>query len=108
MSHPSKQKGNGFEREIVKLAEQAGLEAKRAWGSNGRSLGFTEDVDCLIEGLKVQAKRRAKIADYIKPCVHVDAQVIRADRDEALAIIRFSDYLELLATIKQLKSHQNG
>jgi len=107
VSHPSKIKGNTFEREIVDLAKSKGLDAQRAWGSNGRALGFTEEVDCVIEGIKVQAKRRAKIADYIKPCVHVDAQVVRADRQEALAIIRLSDYLELLATIKQLKQNTN-
>lgn len=102
MSHPSKVKGNSFEREIVQQAELHGLSAQRAWGSNGRALGYTEEVDCLIENKKVQAKRRKKIADYMKPCVHVDVQVIRGDREEALAIIRFSDYLEMLAKIKQL------
>ena len=35
MSHPSKQKGNRFEREIVDKAKDRGLDAKRAWGSNG-------------------------------------------------------------------------
>ena len=108
MSHPSKIKGNTFEREIVQQAKERGLDAQRAWGSNGRALGYTEEVDCLIEGQKVQAKRRKKIADYMKPCVHVDVQVIRGDREEALAVIRFSDYLDMLATIKQLKRINNG
>lgn len=102
MSHPSKVKGNTFEREIVDLAKQYGLDAQRAWGSNGRALGYTEEVDCLIENKKIQAKRRKKIADYMKPCVHVDVQVIRGDREEALAILRYSDYLEMLSKIKQL------
>ena len=31
MSHPSKQKGNRFEREIVDKAKDRGLDAKRAW-----------------------------------------------------------------------------
>lgn len=97
MSHPSKQKGNGFEREIVKLAEQAGLDAKRAWGSNGLSLGFTEDVDCIVAGLRVQAKRRKKLADYLKPSINVDVQVFREDRGEPLALLRYTDLLEILA-----------
>ena len=100
MSHPSKTKGNNFERELVKLAEEAGLEAKRAWGSNGQSLGYTEDVDCVIDGLTIQAKRRKKIADYLVPSVHVDVQVFRQDRGEPLALIRFKDFLNLLAKSK--------
>lgn len=108
MSHPSKIKGNTFEREIVQQAKERDLDAQRAWGSNGRALGYTEEVDCLIEGQKIQAKRRKKIADYMKPCVHVDVQVIRGDREEALAIIRYNDYLDMLATIKQLKRINNG
>jgi Holliday junction resolvase len=34
MPHPSKRKGNRFERELVKAFEAAGLQAERAWGSN--------------------------------------------------------------------------
>ena len=34
MAHPSKQKGNRFEREIVKLCEIWNVLCKRAWGSN--------------------------------------------------------------------------
>jgi len=33
LSHPSKIKGNKFERELVDLAKKRGLSAKRAWGS---------------------------------------------------------------------------
>ena len=38
MSSPSKRKGNAFERELVNTAKDWGLEAQRAWGSNGQSL----------------------------------------------------------------------
>lgn len=100
MSHPSKIKGNTFEREIVELAKQYGLDAQRAWGSNGRALGFTEEVDCVVDGLKVQAKRRKKIADYLIPSVNVDLHVFRQDRGEPLALIRFKDLLEILAKSK--------
>ena len=45
----SKAKGNRFEREVVKLAKEYGLESKRAWGSDGRSLGLHPEVDITIE-----------------------------------------------------------
>ena len=50
MSHPSKLKGNRLERLVVKMSEEAGLSAKRAYASDGRSLGEAEDVDVLIDG----------------------------------------------------------
>jgi len=104
MSHPSKQKGNRYEREIVKQAQEAGIEAERAWGSNGRALGFHEEVDCLLHvsedlKLRVQAKVRKKIAQHLKPSVFVDMQVIKEDRGESLAVIRYKDLLELLAML---------
>ena len=56
MSHPSKQKGNRFEREIVRLCEIWDIFCKRAWGSNGEALGMHSEVDCLIgDDYKVQA-----------------------------------------------------
>lgn len=105
MSHPSKQKGNRFEREIVDMAKATGLDAQRAWGSNGKALGLTEDVDCVIsygddQKLSVQAKRRKSLASYLKPAVHVDLQVFREDRGDTYALIRLKDLLEILAQCK--------
>ena len=57
MPNRSKEKGNRFERYIVSLCEQADIPAKRAWGSNGMSLGLPEEVDVLIDSdVRVQAK----------------------------------------------------
>ena len=59
MPNRSKEKGNRFERYIVSLCEQADIPAKRAWGSNGMSLGLPEEVDVLIDSdVRVQAKCR--------------------------------------------------
>lgn len=103
MSHPSKQKGNRVERLIVDLAKKHGLDAVRAWGSNGKALGFTEDVDARIANRSMQIKARKSIADYIKPAVHIDAQIIKEDRQEPLAVIRVSDYFEMLAKLQELE-----
>ena len=95
MTHPSKVKGNTYEREIVRLFESSGVECKRAWGSNGQSLGLHEEVDCLAEGdLRIQAKRRKNIAKWLKPSEVVDAVVVREDRGETYIIIRLEEFAD--------------
>lgn len=94
MTHPSKRKGNTFERELVNQAKALGLPAERAYASNGKSLGHGEDVDIVIAGQRIQCKRRKKLADYLVPGDGVDAVAIRQDRGETLVIVRLRDYLE--------------
>ena len=72
MAHPSKQKGNRFEREIVKLCEFWDVLCKRAWGSNGEALGMPK---------------------YLIPSEEVDAVVFKQDRGEVLMLVRFEDWL---------------
>ena len=97
MPSPSKQKGNRFEREVVNKAIQAGVTAKRAWGSNGASLGMHEEVDLVIgkePEIKIQAKCRKTLASFLQPSEHVDAVICKQDRGETLIILRFEDWLE--------------
>lgn len=103
MPHPSKRKGDRFEREIVEALRSAGLRAERAWGSDGRALTTdagqpcTSDVDVLVEGrLKLQAKRRAAVAGYMKPPTGAHVAVIREDRGEALAIVPLDLFARML------------
>ena len=49
MTHPNKVRGNNLEREIVNKAKAKGLSAKRAYASDGRSLGKSEVVDVMVE-----------------------------------------------------------
>ena len=94
MTHPSKQKGNRFERQIVELCKIWQVACKRAWGSNGESLGMHAEVDCLIEDdLRVQAKVRKKLPKYLIRTEEVDAVVFKQDRGEVLMLIRFEDWL---------------
>ena len=103
-----KQKGNRIERECVNLAKGFGFKSKRAWGSDGRSFGWHEEVDIIIETpdhvdldceltnpYKFQVKGRKAIADYLKPCEHVYGQILKEDRKEALVVIRYQDLLTL-------------
>jgi len=102
-----KQKGNRIERECVNLAKDYGFVSKRAWGSDGRSLGWHEEVDMIIEcnnmenvnPMKFQVKGRKAIADYLKPCEHVFGQILKEDRKEALVTIRYKDLLDLFKRI---------
>ena len=102
-----KQKGNRIERECVNLAKGYGFKSKRAWGSDGRSLGWHEEVDMTINltgpaenlGYKFQVKGRKSIADYLKPCKHVYGQILKEDRKEALVTIRYKDLLDLFKII---------
>lgn len=96
MSHPSKRKGNAFERELVNQAREAGLPAQRAYASNGQSLGLSADVDAVIGGYAIQAKRRKVIADFMLPTGGADIQIIRGDRQPAMAVIPYEKFLQLL------------
>lgn len=96
MTHPSKAKGNNFERQLVNTAKDSGIEAKRAYGSNGEALGHHAEVDCLVAGRRIQAKCRKSIAGYIAPSEHVDAVAIKENYGEVLIVLRYSDWLELV------------
>ena len=95
----SKQKGNRFEREIVKIINDAGHGAKRAYASNGLSLGESEecDIKAIINGFpyRIQAKVRKTIAKWIIPDTKVvDIQIVKADRGEPLVVQPLSEWLK--------------
>ena len=95
MTHPSKRKGNSYERELVNQARESGLVAERAYASNGRSLGHGEEVDVLVAGKRIQAKRRKSLAKFLCPTDEVDAVVFRQDGGESLVLITWWEYLDL-------------
>lgn len=107
MTHPSKVKGNTFEREICEVFKRHGIKCKRAWGSNGQSLGLHEEVDNLAEGgLKIQAKRRKKIAQWLKPNENVDVVIVREDRGEPFIIIKLEEFCKNYKKI--IRESRNG
>jgi hypothetical protein len=104
--HPSKRKGNRFERELREAFRQAGLRAERAWASNGCALTTdsgdrcAEGVDLLVEGgLCIQAKRRKSIAQYLTPPEGAHMTIVREDRADALAVLPLELLVRLLATV---------
>jgi Holliday junction resolvase len=91
-----KQKGTRFEVECVKAAQAHGIEAKRAWGSNGKALGLTEEVDVVIGSLTGQCKRKRAVATIYRPPDGIDLALFREDRGETLVMMRYEKFLDLL------------
>jgi len=107
MPNKEKAKGNRFEKECVAIAQEHGFGAKRAWG-----IGQDSEVDVVIDYLlsdeisrdmKVQCKVRKNIAKYLLPPESCDITLIKQDRGEIYATIRYKDLLELIQLTFQLK-----
>tara|TARA_R110002020_G_scaffold56770_2_gene156828 strand:+ start:3792 stop:4097 length:306 start_codon:yes stop_codon:yes gene_type:complete len=97
MPNKSKQKGNRFERECAGKCKKRNIECKRAYASNGESLGLKADVDLLINNnIAVQCKVRKKIPLWIKPPKSCSITLVKEDRGEIYTIIRYEDYLKLI------------
>ena len=100
MPSKNKARGNRLERLVVNQAKEVGLEAVRAYASNGLALGEAEDVDVKIEEFRGQCKMRKRIASHMKPPESCEIALIKEDREETLVVMRYSEWLKL---IKQLK-----
>lgn len=101
--NPNLDRSKRHEREIVHAAEDADLQADRAWASNGESLGEHEECDVRITApdgstWTVQAKRRKTVASYLT-CENTDAVVIREDRADNLVVLPLSTFLDLLRDV---------
>ena len=97
MGKLSRRKGFNFERELVNEATKKGLIAERAYGSNGRALGEAEQVDIVVQGMRIQAKRRKSLAAYLKIPAGADAVVFREDRGDTFVLMRWEDLLDKLS-----------
>ena len=91
-----RRKGFGYEREVVNAAKDAGLYARRAYGSDGRSMGLHSEVDLIVGELNLQAKRTAKVATKYRPTEHVDGVVFREDRGRSFVMLPLETLFKLL------------
>jgi Holliday junction resolvase len=91
----SRRKGFSFEREVVNQFKEAGIPAKRAYGSNGASMGMHPEVDVVAGEKTFQLKRTKSVAAKYKPSDAVYGQIFREDRGESYVLIRLKDYIEL-------------
>ena len=103
MPNRQKEKGNRFEYQVRDTFISEGIDCKRAYASDGRSLGLTEDVDVLAihNDVKypIQCKIRKRLSKVVKPNDNVFAQVIREDRGEPLAVLKLKDLVDLIAKL---------
>lgn len=101
MTHPSKRKGDGFEREFVNEAQHNGIAAERAYGRGRIEVnGFNYDISCPVLGQdwKIECKRRPVSSGEMyrllrNPNIH--AVVTRADNEEAQITFRLKDFWKL-------------
>tara|TARA_R110000744_G_scaffold300959_1_gene410076 strand:- start:2733 stop:3107 length:375 start_codon:yes stop_codon:yes gene_type:complete len=92
----SKAKGTAYENELVNKLNNAGFaKVKRAWGSDGRSMGEAPDVDILADGIKIQAKRRRSIPKWLS-MGNCDVVMYREDRGITFVTMTFDDWLRCL------------
>lgn len=92
----SKVKGTRVEREVINQAKTTGLEAKRTWGSDGRSAGEVEAVDVIIENMKFQVKARHRLPRFLSPEEGTDGYIFREDNRKAVVVITYEQLLQLL------------
>jgi Holliday junction resolvase len=91
--------GKKFEADLVKQAIKAGLDAKRAWGSNGQSLGEHPSVDMVINREKFQCKTKKNLPAWLGYDADiVDGVIFKTLRGQPMVLIPYVDYLTLLYT----------
>jgi hypothetical protein len=96
----SKAKGTSYENELVKKLKKAGFEnVKRAWGSDGRSMGEAADVDILADSIKVQAKRRKTIPKWLS-LGNCDVVMYREDRGITFVAMTFDEWVRCLKNVR--------
>jgi len=96
----NKLRGSTFERKLVNLAKALGLESKRAYASNGEALGEVKEVDLMVAGYRIQAKKRAKLPAYLDIDKGVDMVVFSRDHGEDLTLVPYATVLEWILIAK--------
>lgn len=98
MGNPSKRKGSGGEREVVKLLQGHGIAAEKIPLSGAVKGGsFEGDIDCPVRGVdrKLECKRRRRFATLYGWLGANYGLVLREDNNEWLIVMRLSDFAEL-------------
>jgi hypothetical protein len=96
----SKQKGNGFEREIVDLLRVAGIKADRV-PLSGAVAAFPGDVRFDLRGEQTTAECKRRKRGYKTMYGHLGNNrvlFVRDDHCEALAVMRAEDFAKLVGS----------
>lgn len=99
MTHPSKRKGNGYEREVVAFLQTQGVSAERVPLSGAVKGGsFEGDIDCPVRGRKqkLECKRRRRGFKTLYSLLGANfGLVVRDDQADSLVVLRLKDFAEL-------------
>jgi len=99
MAHPSKRKGNSYERETVKDAQEVGIAAERTPLSGAVKGGsFEQDLTMPVRGVdrNFECKRRCSgFTQHYRWLEGNYAVIYRDDNRESLVTMRYRDFLEL-------------
>lgn len=89
----NKTRGYVAEAEAIKIAQAAGLDCQRAWGSDGRALGWPSGVDVVTDGVPLQVKRTKQIPKtyrhLFEPPPGAVGVVVREDRAKPLVVLDY-------------------
>jgi len=101
----SRTKGFGYEREVVNQIKQAGLDARRMFGSDGRSSGLSADTDIYVDGrYSFQLERTKTIRAKYRPTDGTVGSIFREDKGESFALIRLDFLIELLKSNREVEN----
>jgi Holliday junction resolvase len=93
-----KRKGDRLEREVAKQIREAGYPAQRV-PLSGACDWLAGDVTATLPALGnvvLECKARQDFATLHKWLEHRDGLVLKADRKEALMVLRLADFLKVL------------
>ena len=97
--HPSKRKGNGFEREVVAFLQDRGIAAERVPLSGSVKGGsFEGDINCPVRGedWKLECKRKARAFSTLYGFIGSNnAVVIRDDHTKPLVVMTLETFAKL-------------
>lgn len=104
----SKAKGDRFERKLIQIADQYGLDAYR--NRMSRAPGKDEHWDIFVQGIRLECKKRKKGFEGIRKILagSPDAVVVAADRAEPVVVITYKKFLELLCCLKNSLNDLSG
>lgn len=102
---PSRNKQRGYEAEValVKIAQEQGFAARRAWGSDGRAMGEDAKVDVEVESELWQCKRKKTAPGYLLDMIKlirkgvVHGASFYFDRNGSWALVPAERYFALRA-----------
>ena len=92
----NRNRGFGFERELVNWFRSQGITAERAWGSNGKSIGCAETVDLVANGCRIQAKRKKTLPAYLQIPEGADCVITRQDRGPTMVLLPLATFTEMI------------